>query len=436
MADNEMRTGGMIALLPRAEDAEAMAVRGGDKPDELHLTVCYLGSDVSDWTAGRQNYVASQVAQMASQFGPIEARRFATATFNPDGYEDRSPCAVFLVGDTPVLAAMHQFFAAEVASEEQHSPFIPHVTIGYGIAVTKLGDVGPVLFDRIRLRMADRTYDFPLGEEKVRIMDDFEQKRKFGKGDGGFGKTPAEGDTKPKIENIADLKKAITAFGKSTSDSLKKHIISNARRLKALGELPKDWDVEKKNLFDGFTDFEADKIIEQKVMSANPKAAELREYWAHGGGVKKWRPGTPGDFKRLRRKLAKYVSNPKILDGLTANIHKLATGEWPGKGAHKVASISEQEMKAALLLADPEADLDDDSMASLFAEDVEESEEDDDEFDEYEQALIDDVDWQMVGSSELEREDDGDEDEAENFEDDDVARPLPAGPRVELSLWD
>jgi len=75
--------------------------------------------------------------------------------------------------------------------------------------------------------------------------------------------------------------------------------------------------------------------IEVKVASPDPRAARLREEWAHNPKLtKKWRPGTPGDFKRLRRHLAKYVHTPKILNGLTANIHKLATGEWPGKKAH------------------------------------------------------------------------------------------------------
>jgi hypothetical protein len=63
----------------------------------------------------------------------------------------------------------------------------------------------------------------------------------------------------------------------------------------------------------------------------------LREYWARNPkGRAKWRPGSGGDFNRLRRHLAKYVHNPKILNGLAANIHKMATGEWPGKNAHTI----------------------------------------------------------------------------------------------------
>lgn len=74
-------------------------------------------------------------------------------------------------------------------------------------------------------------------------------------------------------------------------------------------------------------------VIEAKVMSPDPGATRLREYWAHGAGRRKWRPGSKGDFKRLRRQLARHVP-AHVLNGLTANIHKLATGEWPGRNAH------------------------------------------------------------------------------------------------------
>jgi hypothetical protein len=84
---------------------------------------------------------------------------------------------------------------------------------------------------------------------------------------------------------------------------------------------------------------------EVKVMSPDPRAAKLREYWAHGAGRRKWKPGVPGDFKRLRRQLAKYISNPKVLNGLTANIHKLATGEWPGRRAHGGKTLSPEELE-------------------------------------------------------------------------------------------
>jgi 2'-5' RNA ligase len=455
VADDQQHTGGMIALIPRVEDAERMAVRGGEKPEELHLTLCYLGDDVTGWTSEMQNRVASLVADMAARCTtPLAARTMATATFNPDGYGDRQPCAVFLVGDSRDIGNMRSAVIACAGDQEQHEPFIPHITIGYGLKTEKLGDVGPVTFDRVRLALGDKVYDFPLGEEKALLMEYFEWKAKFTKADGGFGKKPAEGDTAPKIENEADLKKAAAVWRDSKSPKLRSHILKRASALKI--DPPKDLaDAGSKDaiaaLFEGLSDVEISALVEQKVMSPSPNAAKLREYWAHGEGVKKWRPGTPGDFKRLRRHLAKYVHSPHILDGLTANIHKLATGEWPGPKAHSGKKdvrpvISAEEIKAAMLMADPDADLDDESLASLFDDDAaedaaEDSDEDgdedfDDAIDPFEQGLVDEVRWVDSGDGGIEREDSDDEDDpAENFEDDKVTA-APAGPRQQVSLWD
>lgn len=138
---------------------------------------------------------------------------------------------------------------------------------------------------------------------------------------------------------------------------------------------------------------------ELKYASPDPNAAKLRNYWAHEPeGRAKWRPGTPGDFDRLVRQLRKYVKNPQVLKGLAANIHKLATGTWPGRNAHKsafdwldtesgdVMTVSElAELKAARA-----------EIAELLGEDVEVKAEgflSEDEL--FEQALADDVEWEM-----------------------------------------
>lgn len=58
--------------------------------------------------------------------------------------------------------------------------------------------------------------------------------------------------------------------------------------------------------------------------------ARIRRYWVKGKGAAKIAWGTPGDFNRCRTHLAKYVQNPEWLAGLCANMHKEATGTWPG----------------------------------------------------------------------------------------------------------
>lgn len=55
----------------------------------------------------------------------------------------------------------------------------------------------------------------------------------------------------------------------------------------------------------------------------------LRKYWVSGDGATKIGWGAAGDFGRCVSHLGKYVSDP---EGLCAEYHKAATGQWPGKG--------------------------------------------------------------------------------------------------------
>jgi hypothetical protein len=57
--------------------------------------------------------------------------------------------------------------------------------------------------------------------------------------------------------------------------------------------------------------------------------ARLKEYWAHGPGRQKW-IDSPHPYATLHALLSKYVSG-RMLDGLTANIFRLATGHYPGQ---------------------------------------------------------------------------------------------------------
>lgn len=57
--------------------------------------------------------------------------------------------------------------------------------------------------------------------------------------------------------------------------------------------------------------------------------AGIKDYWTRGEGAAKIRWGTDGSFKRCVRKLRKHF--PQDPEGLCANMHKEATGEWPAE---------------------------------------------------------------------------------------------------------
>jgi hypothetical protein len=326
-------TGGMVALIPRAEDATALAVSGGETPDALRLTLIYLGDDVTGWTARQRAQVVASAAFCAIDIPPVEARVFGHAVFNPDGAEEHWPCCVYLVGESPMIGPLQQLLV-EYAAEEQHAPFTAHMTAGYGIPFARLAYTGPVVFDRLRVALADQVLDFPLGDpaQIKKLVAELETKGKMPPGLAGRfkkkGGTSAPADAG--INNIGDLAKAIKGFAKipdADKPARRAQLTAAAKRLNAtkmLSGLPED---AQKSIYDAAW-------LEHKVASPDPRAEKLREYWAHGEGVKKWRPGTPGDFMRLVRHLRKYVQNPHILKGLAANIHHMATGTWPGPHAH------------------------------------------------------------------------------------------------------
>jgi hypothetical protein len=166
-AEQAKSTGGMVALYPREDDAHRLAIPGGEPPEELHLTLAYLGEDVSGLDP---TPIAHLVMQLAAQVTVITARIMGHALFNPDGGGDpddpKEPCAVYLVGDTDQLPDLHEALLqglSHVGSiPAQHKPFIPHVTAGYSLPIAALSYTGPVLFDRLGLAFGGDTHFFPL----------------------------------------------------------------------------------------------------------------------------------------------------------------------------------------------------------------------------------------------------------------------------------
>lgn len=197
-------TGGMLALVPTAADIARLAVDGGDPPEELHLTLAYLGDDVTDWDADRVAavqelalHVTDQRAEYAAavraaqergedpppevrddwarpgQRGPVEGSVFSHAVFNPNGDNGHDPATVYLLDgtrDRDSIDMLHTDLVGRardalgtVDFPEQHHPFVPHITAGYGLPVDRLTYTGPVTFDRLRVALGGQVTDYPLG---------------------------------------------------------------------------------------------------------------------------------------------------------------------------------------------------------------------------------------------------------------------------------
>lgn len=165
----EVHTGAMVALIPAAEHAGRLAVDGGEPVDQLHVTLAYLGEAAALEHA--RAAITDQITAAAAGMAPVEASGFAVSLFNPDGEE---PCIVLGLsgsGLDPVHDAVHTALgeaaaAAPFEMPEQHSPWIPHLTLIYtgdhDQAAALVDRTGPVVFDRIRVAFAGENTDIPL----------------------------------------------------------------------------------------------------------------------------------------------------------------------------------------------------------------------------------------------------------------------------------
>lgn len=125
------------------------------------------------------------------------------------------------------------------------------------------------------------------------------------------------------IANCDDLRNAVQAIGRAKDPAaVKRHIKKRAASLECEGfELPEGWADD------------TDDFARGPGWVTNPRETRrIHAYWTQPGhkGYAKVRWGTPGDFTRLRRFLAKYIS-PEFLNRTAAQWHHDALGYWPGE---------------------------------------------------------------------------------------------------------
>lgn len=223
MAEDD--TSGMVALVPSSDDIARLAVDGGDPPEELHLTLRYLGDDVTGWEPALKASLVAAMRKLADKLGPVPADVFAHAVFNPNG--DRfDPATVYLVnGNFQIRQLVCQLVERVLGEVPPTFPtYIPHVTAGYGLPFERLAYTGPVVFDRLRVALGSEVHDFPLGVT-LTLSNTLEMSKNTGRyassstplGPGDLWKT--EGLELPHyIRNVA---RGIMRQGKSKSQAIR-----------------------------------------------------------------------------------------------------------------------------------------------------------------------------------------------------------------------
>jgi len=110
------------------------------------------------------------------------------------------------------------------------------------------------------------------------------------------------------IRNVGDLKNAIHAYGRSKPGKrgmVRRHIMKMARKLDKADLIPANWTEAGRTA-------SAAEIVESQTAAGGldrnrGNAERLRRYWTRGEGAAKIRWGTPGDWKRCVKHLAKYL---------------------------------------------------------------------------------------------------------------------------------
>jgi len=174
-AAGEVNLGGMIALMPTAEDANALAldVDGAEPASELHTTLLFLG-DANLWGEEGRDLLRRVVEEIVERYVAITTETFSVNIFNPSS-DDFDTAVVLGVRGSDLLVALHKAITGNVVDvfddevPEQHTPWVPHITLAYSdeMSVVKqaMKKLGPVTFDRIRVVFAGEITDFPLGAQ-------------------------------------------------------------------------------------------------------------------------------------------------------------------------------------------------------------------------------------------------------------------------------
>lgn len=164
-ASQAKATGAMIALIPRASDANRLAVPGGEPVGDLHCTLVFFGDRIAAERFPTQE-LANGCSRIADLYGSVPARVFGHGLFNP---ETNDPCGVYLLNDVDNsnrLANVHRD-AVSLAHTlynlpDQRTPWHAHITAGYGNPGQISAFTGDIVFDRLVLDVAGHETSFPL----------------------------------------------------------------------------------------------------------------------------------------------------------------------------------------------------------------------------------------------------------------------------------
>lgn len=301
-ADGSHMSGAMIALMPTPEDAERLAIEGGEAADQLHLTLRYLG-DGSNFDESARAAIVDSVRMLTEGMPPITSKIFGAAHWNGNGDE---PSWVWSVGDDPEhsqsLEAAHGMAEEallmapmDVELPEPHTPFAAHICAAYSdeldLIIPMEERLGPVTFDRVRAAFAGDYTDIPLGGETRLAV----AQRLYGEGivtaesvraaaDSVLRRQPTELETRSRVDFAAMDK----AWHEAVNGTVEAWVdIQQAQREQITAAVQAAAEADDLDRLDGFTVDSADgeRLLIARMIAYAREAGDAQQAEAEAQGV-------------------------------------------------------------------------------------------------------------------------------------------------------
>jgi len=157
--------GVMVALYPDEETAGRLAHKGGLPPEELHVTLAYLGDvDGAEFT---KDDVVSAVRAAVAGASPFGGQIGGLGMFPPS--DDGTP--IWAPVDLPALPTLREGIVRALddgptagAVARDHG-YTPHMTLGYDLETVDPVPPAPVQFDRATVVWGKERIDVPFGPQ-------------------------------------------------------------------------------------------------------------------------------------------------------------------------------------------------------------------------------------------------------------------------------
>lgn len=158
--DAEQHTGVMVAFYPDPDQAAELALPDGEDPEDIHLTLAYLGQVGAELSDEDEAAVVQAVKAWAAQQEPV------TGAVAGIGFFDQDPPVTYASVDAPALPTARQklvegLAAAGVPHVQTHG-YTPHMTLDYADRRDHNPPLTPLNFTHAHVRFANNKTVVPL----------------------------------------------------------------------------------------------------------------------------------------------------------------------------------------------------------------------------------------------------------------------------------